>query len=358
MSNTTRQSLLVGSLPFTDEAEAMAAALDSVGSSLTSLPDGEIGDRTETHPKGDRAAWVQTISDRCEADRDNWTVIRPTKRNAEGFSADYESGARLKPKHSPKDLAAHLDLGWNTFAKTSYPLFQAARAKAGRPDLKFQVGLPTAMGMTFGMMSPPNALRYAGAFTERLAFEANDILDFTEPGDVQFQLEVPGELAMAYRLPKPAVGLALRTVTSLVRQIRPDAPFGLHLCFGDLNNKALIHAPSLDKMVNFTDALIKRWPSSHELNYVHVPLAEANEPPPIDSDWYSPLAELDLPAGCRLVAGFIHDKRSDSEHDQILEIVEGLRGSTVDVACSCGLGRRDRETAEQLLRTTARLVKS
>ena len=68
MSGQKRQSLLVGSLPFANEAEAAAIALDRVGPSLNALPDGEIGERTATHPKGDRAAWVQTISDRCGAD--------------------------------------------------------------------------------------------------------------------------------------------------------------------------------------------------------------------------------------------------------------------------------------------------
>lgn len=355
-ASTNRNALLVGSLPFDDEAEAMQVAMDKLGPSLSALPDGEIGERTEAHPKGDRAAWVQTIADRCEADTANWTVARPAMRNEDGFAADYASGARLKPRSKKSELAANLDLGWSTFARESYPLFKAQAKQAGRPDLRFQIGLPTTLGMTFGMMAQRDALRYAGAFTERLAVEANEILDFTD-GDVQFQLEVPGELAMAYRLPKFAVGLALRTVFDLMKQIRPEAPFGIHLCFGDLNNEALISAPSLDKMVHFTNQLVAKWPARHELNYVHVPLAEASEPPPIDPDWYAPLADMRLPTDVRFVAGFVHDKRSVKEHQQILEILEKLRPEGVDVSSSCGLGRRDRATALALLDTTHQLTK-
>jgi hypothetical protein len=354
-TRTNRNALLVGSLPFDDESEAMQVAMDKIGPALMALPDGEIGERTDAHPKGDRAAWVQTIADRCEADTDNWTVVRPATRNEDGFAADYDSGARLKPKAKKSELAAQLDLGWSTFARQSYPLFKAQADQAGRTDLRFQVGLPTALGMTFGMMSPPNALRYASAFTERLATEANEILDFTN-GDVQFQLEVPGELAMAYRLPKFAVSIALRTVLDLVKQIRPEAPFGIHLCFGDLNNEALISAPSLDKMVHFTNQLIAGWPSTHELNYVHVPLAEASDPPPVDPAWYAPLADMNLPADVRFVAGFVHDKRSVEEHHQILEILDQLRPEGVDVSSSCGLGRRDRATALALLEMTEQLT--
>ena len=65
MPGQKRQSLLVGSLPFANETEAMATALDRFGPSLNALPNGEIGERTATHPKSDRVAWVQTISDRC-----------------------------------------------------------------------------------------------------------------------------------------------------------------------------------------------------------------------------------------------------------------------------------------------------
>lgn len=353
--NVNRHALLVGSSPFDNEAEAMQVAMDKVGSALLALPDGEIGERTETHPKGERGAWVQTISDRCEADTANWSVVRPAKRNHDGFSVDYESGARLKPKVKRSKLAAQLDLGWSTFARQSYPLFKQQAEKAGRADLRFQVGLPTALGMTFGMMSPPDALRYAGAFTERLATEANEILDFTD-GDVQFQLEVPGELALAYRLPKFAVGVSLRTILDLVNQIRPEAPFGIHLCFGDLNNEALINPTSLEKMVHFTNRLLAKWPASHELNYVHVPLAEASDPPPLDPAWYGPLADMKLRNDVSFVAGFIHDKRTIEEHRQILEIIDRLRPERVDVASSCGLGRRDRATAMALLDTTRRLT--
>jgi len=121
---------------------------------------------------------------------------------------------------------------------------------------------------------------------------------------------------------------------------------------------ALIKAPSLDKMVNFTNRLLTRWPTTHELNYVHVPLAEASSPPPIDPGWYGPLAEMQLPPGVRFVAGFVHDKRSPEEHRRIMEILDTLRGAPVDVASSCGLGRRDRPTALSLLETTRELTES
>ena len=353
---TKRTALLVGSMPFHDEPTAMALAREHLGEHLMTLPDGEIGERTEACPGGSRSAWVQAIIDRCEADADNWTVVRRARRNTDGYPADYESGPKLKPKHRPRDMADHLDFGWAAAARQSYPEFVRLRREAGLDDLRFQVGLPTGLGATFGMMSPPAALRYAGAFSRRMAQEANEILGFVEPGDVVFQVEVPGELALAHRLPKPLIGLAVRGVIGLVDQIEPGAPVGVHLCFGDLNNKALIKPSSLDKAVRFANALVARWPTSHELAWVHFPLAEAVDPPPLERRYYEPLADLHVPSGTRFVAGFVHPRRTEDELRTIRSHIEAIRGSEVDIASSCGLGRVDEETALRVLRVTSDLT--
>ncbi len=351
-----RKVLLVGSMPFEDEPTAMALAIEHLGDRLLSLPDGEIGERTEACPGGTRSAWVQTIMDRCEADPENWEIVRPARRNAGGYAKDYQSGPRLKPKRKPKEIADHLDFGWASAAEQSYPEFLRLRSKAGLVGLRFQVGLPTGLGATFGMMAPPTALRYAGAFSRRLAREANAILAFTQPGDVLFQIEVPGEMALAHRLPGPLVPLAARSVIGLVEQIRPREPFGLHLCFGDLNNEALIKASSLEKAVRFSNAVVDRWPSSHNLSYIHFPLAEAADPPPLERSFYEPLANLKLPADTRFVAGFVHPKRSADEHSTILDHIESIRGQPVHIASSCGLGRIDEATALDVIQMADRLT--
>ena len=156
---------------------------------------------------------------------------------------------------------------------------------------------------------------------------------------------------------RPALlAAATCTVLGLVRQIEPRAPFGLHLCFGDFNNKALIDAASITKMVAFANSIIAQWPATHTLDYVHVPLAEAADPPTLDAAWYAPLRDLSLPSGVRFVAGFVHDKRTEVEHRRIRDIIETTVGGPVDIASSCGLGRRDRTTADAILEMTARLL--
>ncbi|MEM7343167.1 MAG: hypothetical protein AAF485_02910 [Chloroflexota bacterium] len=349
MTNAKRQVLLVGSMPFDNEEDAMTRALDAVGNELWSLPDGEIGEKSEAYPLGNRAAWVQTIIDFCEQDPDSWEIVNPAVRGETGFPTGYDKEPRLKPKHPPSEMHKHLDLHWLDYFQQNYPIFKQLREERGLPDLKFQVGLPTGLGSAFPMMHPINALRYASAFAKRMAYEVNEMIKIAEPDDLLFQIEVPGELAMAYQLPGFLLDLSLRSILDLVNRIEPKALFGIHICFGDLNNEALLKSKTLDTMVRFSNRLVEKWPQTHELAYVHYPLAEAADPPPLDPVYYEPLRNIKLPAGVRFVAGFVHDKRSEAEHQQILEIIEGIRGQRVDVASSCGLGRRPPDVAETLI---------
>ena len=109
-------------------------------------------------------------------------------------------------------------------------------------------------------------------------------------------------------------------------------------------------------MVHFSNKLVDRWSPEYELAYMHYPLAEAIDPPPMDTSFYEALKNVRLPENTRFVAGFVHEKRSDAELVQIRDMIETIRQHPVDVACSCGLGRRPREVAEAVIKTTAGLL--
>ncbi|MEZ4670742.1 MAG: hypothetical protein R3E39_22795 [Anaerolineae bacterium] len=347
---TTRGTLLVGSMPFASEADAMRRALTALGGSLLALPDGEIGEITPEFPNGKRSAWVMTAINICAADTENWQVVKQAVNDVSGFPSDYPNVQRLKAKRSPGEMHKYLKFGYDDYFKQSYPIFKQLREEFKLPNLKFQVGVPTGLGIAFSMMSPIDALRYADAFNKRVAHEVNEILKIASD-DVVIQVEVPGEVAMSYQMPGFLVGLPVRSVLGLVRKIEPKAPFGIHLCLGDLNNLALVHAKTLDKLVHFSNSLVAAWPASHRLHYVHFPLAEAKDPPTLDNAFYQPLAQAKLPTGTHFVAGFVHEKLTAQQHQQLLAIIEQVRGGAVDIACSCGMGRRPRPIAEQLIQS-------
>lgn len=343
-----RKMLLVGSLPFENEEEAMRRAMDAFGDGLEIVPDGEIGEVSEQFPRGSRSAWVTHQMHLCAQDTANWDMVNPGELNEAGFPVDYDKVWRVKPKHSPKEMPKHLDFRYDTYFEQSYPIFKRLRAERGLEDrVKFQLGIPTGLGIGFGMMHPVTAIRYAGALNTRIAEEANRVLAMAGD-DVVIQIEIPAELAMAYRLPSFMMGLALRTAFDLLKKLNP-APIGYHLCFGDLNNKALTNAPSLRRMVDFSNRLVKGTPSKHTLLYMHYPLAEAAEPPPLSAEYYAPLKDIVVPDGVDFIAGFVHEKRTEAEHKQILNHIENAINKPVGVACSCGMGRRPADVAENLM---------
>lgn len=352
---TERKSLLVGSLPFNNEQEAMTFAINQLGGSLLALPDGEIGEKTPQYPNGKRSAWVMTAINICSEDTENWEVVKDVVRGKDGFPADYNSVQKLRAKHPPSTMHNYLKFGYDDYFKESYPIFQKLKQEKGLDDLKFQVGVPTGLGIAFTMMAPIAALRYTDAFNKRIAYEVNEILKIARD-DVIIQIEVPAEVAMAYRLPNFMMNLALMSIFNLVKKINAPAKIGFHLCLGDLNNEALTHAKTLDKMVLFSNKLVDGWLPEYELVYMHYPLAEAVEPPPMNAAFYDSLKHIHLPENVRFVAGFVHEKRSEAELAQIRDIIETVRQHPVDVACSCGLGRRPRPIAEEVIKTTAGLT--
>lgn len=351
-----RNVLLVGSLPFEDEHTAMNLSMDILRDKLHSIPDGEVGEKSERYPMGHRTAWIQSIIDLCEEDTDSWKVIKQGERNEKGLPVSYEKVIKLHPKLPPNKMLEKLDFKWVEYFKRSYPIFKKLRQEKQQDSLKFQVGLPTGLVIAMTMMKPLTAIRYAAVFNQRIAYEANEILKLADPGDVVFQIEVPGELAMAYKLPKFLVSLSVQTIIGLANKINVAPSFGIHICFGDLNNEALTQAKTLNKMVHFTNKLVQKWPATHQLDYIHFPLAEASDPPPMDAAYYKVLKNINMPDGARFIAGFIHEKRTYEEHKVILETLENTRGHRVDVACSCGLGRRTPEVAMELIKLSSDLT--
>ncbi|SHF36141.1 hypothetical protein SAMN05444392_11722 [Seinonella peptonophila] len=344
---TPRKTLLVGSLPFKSEDEAMRQAVNVLGDTLISLPDGEIGEISEKYPLGKRSSWASYIIDDFASDQKNWQLIK--KGNYEqGSPVDYDSIAKLKPKKSPVDLVRHLNFHYHEFFKQSYPIFQQLREEKKLPHLKFQVGIPTGLVPALFAMQPLQAFRYIDAMNQRLAFEVNEILAEANQ-DVIIQIEIPAELGLAYKLPKFLMNFALKSLFNLIHYFSTPASIGIHLCYGDLKNKALTHPQSLHKIIYFMNQIIAKWPQTHQLSYIHFPLAEGDQPPTLSDAFYQPLKELRIPQETRFIAGFVHEKRSVDELKQIQAKIDELLGYPVDIACSCGMGRRTPEVGKQLL---------
>ena len=355
-SDKRRRVLLVGSLPYGDEAAAMGRALELAGDRLVALPDGEIGERSDRYPNGDRSQWVAGLAGRLTREAALFDVVDPGTMNEQGFPVDFDSTARLRPRLKPAELGERLTLGYDTFARRSWPHFARLRASAPRGDLRMQVGLPTGLGVAVSVLSPVRALRFAPSFAACVAGEARNLVAAVGAEDLLFQIEAPAEVVMAHRVPRLAWPFAAGPVVDLVRRLPDQVPVGLHLCYGDLNNVAAIIPKDFGRLIGFAQSLLRRWPQSHTLAYIHLPFAAGSSPSPTEPAAYRALGRLELPAGSRLVAGFVHETPTMESLKTLLETIETARGAQVDIATACGLGRRSPEIADELIQRCVHLA--
>lgn len=336
-----RHAHLVGSIPATDAGAAMRLAMEKLGPWLRTLPDGETGERRN---------WIIHLMESLRAHPD-------LELARSGDWSDYDRTPRLRVRRGHRLYGATLDFGHVDAAQGSFPLFQEVRANASH-DLAFQVGVPGDFDLAMFTLGPVGALRRRRAFTEATVQEVQRIHALLGD-DVVFQIEVPAELVLLARAPRraqPALAAVLgREIVALAAGAPPTARFGVHLCLGDMNNKAFGRMRDASPVVELGNAIVRRWPPGRTLEYLHAPLAAGADPAPVEASFYQPLGRLRMPPTVRFIAGFAHEARSLGEQRQIRSVIEDRVGHPVDVAAACGLGRRTEQAAVANMEQTAAL---
>lgn len=348
-----RRAHLVGSIPGDDAADAMGLAVEQLGADLPYLPDGETGVRRN---------WVISM---IEAFRQH-PVLELAK---DGDWSDYDRTPRFRVRRGERLYGADLDLGISAAAREALPVYRRLRAglngaadggadggadgaadggrgrAVGGPA--FLVGIPGDVDLAMFTFGPSGPVRGRRPFTEALATTMRDVYGLYG-SDVVFQVEIPVELVLLARAPRPARAALARVLARDVAALALGAPigarFGLHLCLGDMNHKALGRLGDTEPLVQLANALVARWPSSRPLEYLHAPLAHADDPPIVDAEFYAPLAGLRL-GGARFIAGYAHEDQDLELQHRVRGHVEQALGGAVDVSTACGLGRRTRPAA-------------
>ncbi|MFB9903654.1 hypothetical protein [Allokutzneria oryzae] len=340
-----RRVHFVGSLPGADAESAMSGALRSAGSKLRTLSDGETGERNR---------WIVDFVDGLDGHPDLETV-------ATGSWSSYQDVPKYRVRKGHRLTGASLNLGYLDEFRRSFPVFTRLREEHGATGLRYQVGVPGPLDLAMFVFGPVGPFRHTAPFEEATVREIREI--HAEAGeDVLFQIEVPVELVFMTKAPKPlhavlARWLAKKTV-GLVAAAPEGTRFGVHLCVGDLNNKALGRLKDAGALVTLSNAIAAAWPAGRTLEYVHAPLAAGDLPPVVDEAFYRPLNRIALPQGTRFVAGLAHESQDLDVQRRLLALVERLVGGSVDVACACGLGRRSPAQAVEAMARCTRLAES
>jgi hypothetical protein len=309
----------------------MEQALTSVGDGLLALPDGETGERFH---------WIIHIVESLRAHPDLELVT-------DGRWTDYDDLPRFRIRKGHE--LRGLDFGHVRAFEDSYPRYLEARPSPGLP---FQVGIPGDLDMALFVLGPPGPLRHRRPFADATVAEI-EAIHARGGGDVVFQIEIPVELVAVARAPRPAqpamAALLARGVANLARRAPEGARFGIHLCLGDMNHKALGRMSDTAPLVALANAIARAWPPGRPLEFVHAPFAAAEVPPPTAPRWYAPLDRLRLGPATRFVAGFAHEDQPLDDQRFIQQLIERSTGAPAAVSTSCGLGRRTPESAARAL---------
>jgi hypothetical protein len=341
---TSRAAHLVGSLPGSSAYEAMSTAMRVLDGRVGSLPDGETGERRN---------WVISI---IEELRRSHPDLEETKA---GDWSDYDKTPVLRVRRGRRLYGANLDFGHISAARDSWPAFEQVRQEFGRPDLPYQSGVPGDLDLAMFTLGPVGALANRRAFTEATLTEIRGVRALAGP-DTVFQIEVPVELTLLAKAPTRAMpvlaGRLAAGMANLVRAAPTGSRFGIHLCLGDMNNRAFGTMRDVAPLVALANALVRRWPAEQTLAYVHAPFAAADHPATTDPAFYTPLTGLRLPQPTRFAAGFAHESQTLADQIGIRSMIEDHLQRPVDISAACGLGRRSAEDGRRVLERTAELL--
>lgn len=331
--------LLVGSVPLRDTDEVINTVYAELGQHLRRIPDGETGER---------ANWILWQYPALEAH----PALEPDP-DLPPYPVTTEKGGlvreipllRFREGVDPETVA--FEPGYAEAAKSYVSFAGLKRTGRLRPDLRFQVCLPTAVGVASHFISPRSQAAFAAAYERALLEELRIIVNAIPHPELAIQWDAVYEvLYWAGRRAWWGTDARAETLAALTRlgSAVPEAvELGFHLCYGDPGGHHLVEPTDcavLVALANGIAASIER-----PVQWLHLPVPVERS----DVGYFEPLAGLRLPPHTRLVLGLIH--ASDGEAGNAARIAAAREVvSDFGLATECGWGRRDPESIPELLR--------
>ena len=331
--NATAPLLLVGSIPLDDADAVFDAVAHTLGSRLTSVPDGETGIRSN---------WI------------GWQHAVFAGQDALEQGTEKERTYQLNPPYRFKagktvSDVDFTDLGFAREAVKSYEAF-AARRDAGRfaADARFQVCLPTPFAPVFSFCAYKIQGDIYPLYEEAMLREIDVLRQSIPDADLCLQWDVATEMSIFEKLhPVPFLGddpapWLIATLARLGDAVPAGITLGYHLCYGSMGNKHWKEPEDLGICVATANAIAKGV--NRPIDFFHMPV-------PIDRDdapYFAPLAGLDLPADTLVYLGLIHpEEGTDGAAQRIATARRYL--PKFGLSTECGWGRMEAAQVMPLL---------
>jgi hypothetical protein len=314
---------LVGSIGLDTVDEVLQTVGRMLGRRLRRVPDGE---------PGGRRLWI--------------TFQYPALRASPYLRADPDGAVRKTTRIPLLCLAENVsadevhfgELNYAREARASYLDFCTARERGDLPAAaRFQVCLPTPMGVTRAYCTTRDLAAIERAYEQAMIREARTICDRIPQHDLCIQWDVCTEMIIWDGQPQDQFPPASQD--EIIGQIRricaaiPDrVELGFHLCYGDFGARHFLEPVDAGKMVEMANAIARTV--THPVAYVHMPVPVART----DEDYFRPLQKLELSADTEIYLGLVHaaDGAAGTRRR-----IEAARKFVPDfgIATECGIAR-------------------
>ena len=328
----SRPVLLLGSVPLESPAAVFEAVAGALGGLVRRIPDGETGPRSQgiTFQGGTLrgAKGVDLLSERTMLDG----TKRPVLAAKPGVTtAGVQFGAA----------------GYAEAALQSYVEFQRLRADGIIPaGVRFQVCLPTPVGVVFGFFAPSSVRTVWPAYERRIQLELDQIVRGIPHDDLAIQWDISTEIARILEFPDVAKLYPAEELAKGVGRVCDNVPaaveVGLHLCYGDMRHRHWVEPRDAGLMVEFANLLAETI--DRPITWLHLPVPRDRD----DDEFFAPLRDLQIQPSTELYLGLVH--LTDAIEGAARRLAAAERVVThFGVAAECGLGRRPVQTIPALL---------
>lgn len=331
-----RNILLLGSIPLDDAPAVMRLCGEILGPRLARYPDGETGARSK----------FVTFQAPILGAAEQFEIGALGPQEEWGPNGEFPPRI-IKLKPGATGTPAFGRTGYGAAAISGYQTFVSLKTAGVIPaGARFQVGLPSPMGVLAVFMEPDGQALAEPAYSARLIEDLATICD-SIPGDqLTIQFDIPEEIAVwedynTVHFADPKAGIIERLV-ALIDRVPEAVEVGLHLCYGDISHRHW-KEPDTAVMVDLANTIVAA--AGRRIDYVHMPVPVGWTEPAR----FAALGDLALGAGSEIYLGVIH-------------VTDGVSGAAAriaaaatvlpefGVATSCGLGRRDPAMIPDILR--------
>jgi methionine synthase II (cobalamin-independent) len=249
------------------------------------------------------------------------------------------------------------ELGYAREARASYDEFLDARNNGLlAPGTRLQVCLPTPIAVIGGFVIPRDIPRVLPAYERAMLHEIEKISASIPHADLAFQWDTCIEMIQwDGRFPAiPPVPHMEEQFRATFGRLCASAPksveLGIHLCYGDHDNKHMIEPADLGKAVELANLI--QASAGRTLNWIHMPVPISRD----DVAYFAPLKHLQRGSQTELYLGLVHwqdgvegSMRRAAAARQIV--------SDFGIGTECGLGRaRSRDKAREIMRVQAAIA--